>query len=59
MKSHRQVLSTKGGGLFVPDTQFQTTKNIIDLAEIRTPKQITKHKKGTKSTKREIIPRTG
>lgn len=51
MKSHRQVLSTKGEGLFVPDTQFQTTKNIIDLAEIRTPKQMTKHTERTKCTK--------
>lgn len=55
MKSRRQVLSTKGGGLFVLNTQFQTTKNIIDLAEIRTPKQITKHTERTKCTKAERI----
>lgn len=56
VKSHRQVLSTKGGGLFVPDTQFQTTKNIIDLAEIRTPKQMTKHRERTKCTKQRKDP---
>lgn len=43
---------------FFPDTQFQTTKNIIDLAEIRTPKQITKHTERTKCTKGERISRT-
>lgn len=55
-KSQTGTFNKKEEAFLFLDTQFQTTKNIIDLAEIRTPKQITKHRERTKCTKRERIP---
>lgn len=51
-KSQTGTFNKRTRPFFVPDTQFQTTKNIIDSAEIRTPKQMTKHRERTKCTKK-------
>lgn len=49
-KSQTGTFNKRTRPFFVPDTQFQTTKNIIDSAEIRTPKQMTKSGERTKCT---------
>lgn len=51
-KSQTGTFNKRTRPFFVPDTQFQTTKNIIDSAEIRTPKQMTKRGERTKCTKK-------